>query len=217
MKTMKNLKLVLMLLIFAAVFITCSKKDDAATKGDPADTTKNKIGNEILKPGTMTITMNGDGYTNKTLTYTGQAGNSMCLWAARYVKDSVNGFGPDRNYTYASLYLNPPKYDSSETTNGAVYIRFTGNTTMSNDPWIYTDLMNFRGILDFTFKLNPADESNVMYMIEEGVTVGSTTVTEYGTRVKGTFTATKMKKFDLMSTTDIFVDITGSFDLEATQ
>jgi hypothetical protein len=221
MKIMKNFKAFLILLAFAAVFVTCSKKDDSVKKDDPNDTISTTGSNVILKPGTLTLTMNGDGYTNKTITFTGQKGDNTCLWTVRYVKDPIEGLGPDNNYSYTGLYYMPPKYstsfDSSASVNGAVAFRFSGNKTINNDPWSFTDLYTFRGILEFSFKKNLTDAESVMYMIEDGVTIGSTTVTEYGPRVKGTFTATKMQRFDLTSPDPVFVDISGSFDLDITQ
>jgi hypothetical protein len=221
MKIMKNFKSFLILLAFAAVFASCSKKDDGTNKDDSKDSTNTTGSKVILKPGTLTLTINGDGYTNKTITFTGQVGDNTCLWTVRYVKDPIEGLGPDNNYSYTGLYYMPPKYstsfDSSASVNGFVAFRFSGNKTITNDPWSFTDLYTFRGILEFSFKKNVTDAQSVMYMIEKDVTVGSTTVTEYGPRVKGTFTATQMKKFDILSTTDTFVNISGSFDLDITQ
>ena len=206
----------------AAVIASCSKKDDSVKKDDTTDPTNPTGSNTILKPGTFTLTMNGDGYTNKTITYVGQKGASGAVWAIIYLKDTIHGLGPDKDYSMADLYYMPPKYnvtnyDSSATANGMVAFRFSGNKTISNDAWSFTDLMTFRGILEFSFKKNLTDADAVMYMIEDGETVGSTTVTEYGPRVKGTFTATKMKKFDIMASTPTYVDISGSFDLDINQ
>lgn len=219
---MKNLKIPMTILVIAAVIASCSKKDDSVKKDDSTDSTNNTGSNVILKPGKLTLTINGDGYTNKTIIYTGQAGDNTCMWTVRYLKDSVKGLGPDRDYSYAMLYYMPPKYsstnfDSTASANGMVAFRFSGNKAISNDAWRYTDLLTFRGILDFSFKKNLTDAAAAMYMMEGGETVGSTTVTEYGTRVKGTFTATKMKKFDIFSSTPTFVDISGSFDLDITK
>jgi len=216
---MKNFKILMAWLVTATLIVSCSKKDDSVKKDD---TTKTTNSNVIQKAGTLTITITGDGYTNKTITYTGQKGSNAVSWAITYLKDTISGLGPDKNYSCANLYYLPPmyypsSYDSSSSANGMVALRFSGNTTISNDPWRYTDLMDYRGLVEFSFKNNLTDASAVMYMIEKGVTVGSTTVTEYGTRVKGTFTATKMKKFDIFATTPIYVDISGSFDLDLAQ
>ncbi len=206
-----------MYLLVALIILGGCKKE--STKDDTTTTTTTTTNsNTVLKEGTLTVTINGDGLTNKTITYIGQIGTNGTVWAVIYVKDTIHGLGPDKDYSTADLYYMPPKYsatnyDSAGSANGMVAIRFSGNKTITNDPWSYTDLLTYRGIVEFSFKKNKTDADAAMYLIEDGITVGSTTVTEYDTRVKGTFTATKMKKMDFLSTTPIYVDISGTFDL----
>jgi hypothetical protein len=190
--------------IISAIFlvlVSCSDNNDGDSKeeGDSYEST-------------LTVTINGDGFDNSTFTYTGIPNNTTYLWAVRYYTNDP--FGGEGNYSLAQLYHNPPADgDQLEAANrGLVNICFTGNEPLteniSGDGITTLTTGEGRGV-DLQIKLDNESFSRAYY-ISEGTTSGTITVTEYGSRIKGSFSVQGLQKQLEPGTT---VDITGTFDL----
>jgi hypothetical protein len=209
---MKNNLLFYLFLLFFAV--QGCKKDSTTTEEEtPADNSGTTDNTTLLYPGTLTVTLNGDGYTNATFVYKGQAGNPAQMWAVWYSEPTSTSGG----FSFSQLYYNPPQYsatvyDSAAGHNGMVTLHFSGKAPITEN-WSETDITDFRGISSISFR-KPGESSVRTYWWEDGSTTGTTTVTEYGTKVKGTFSGKKLLKLDVLSTDKTYVDISGSFDLE---
>ena len=190
----------ILFLLVALMLSACSDNDD-----DTKD-------NGDVYQSTLTVTINGDGFNNSTYTYTGVEGNTTYLWAVRYYE--TDPFGGEGDYSIAQLYRDPEtgasQLDAIE--NGLVNICFSGNEPMteniSGDGVTAIAGGEGRGV-DIQIKLE-GDEFARAYYIEDGTTTGTITVSEYGNRVKGSFSIQNLQKHMEAGTT---VDITGTFDL----
>ena len=173
----------------------CSKDDD-----------KNDDPKNDSYESTLTVTINGDGFNNETFVYTGVEDDATNLWAVRYYKGS--------DVSTAQLYLDPVAGNHlSAPDNGLVNVCFSGKSTITENiigdgittllyPW------NGRGI-DIQIR-KPDEDISDIYSISDGITTGTITVTEYGSRVKGSFNMLNLVKFLESSTT---INISGTFDL----
>ncbi len=161
---------------------------------------------------TLTVTIDGDGFGNETYTYSGIPNNTTYLWAVRYYSNGP--FGGEGNYSIAQLYYNPPVGGSQleAADNGLVNICFSGNVpvteNVAGDGITTITSGEGRGV-DLQIRLDDEDFSRVYYIVE-GTTSGTITVTEYGSRVKGSFSIQNLQKQLEPATT---VDIQGTFDL----
>jgi hypothetical protein len=147
---MKNL-FILTLMLFVVVFSSC-KKDSTTKEETPKDDPGTTGNTTLLYPGTLTLTLNGDGYTNATFIYKGQAGNPAQMWAIWYSEPTST----DGGFSFSQLYYNPPQYaatvyDSAASHNGMVTLHFSGKAPIT-ESWTNTDILDFRGISGFSFK-----------------------------------------------------------------
>ena len=201
---------ILILLSFPLLMFGCVNESTKSKSEIVEPQTLNVVDSKMYES-TLTLTINGDGFVNKTLVYKGIPNNTTYLWAVHYFeKTEANPEG----YSYAQLYINERNQKPLPTNveNSILNIAFSGNLPI-NEKVSGGGLANIatgrgRGI-DLYIKLSDEESTRVYYMDKEKAK-GNINVTEYGERVKGTFSIQNLQRHNMKNNN---ISITGSFDL----